>query len=293
MTLFKDRFKGRTIVVNQFGCEVLPLALRLAFPRRRIIAIAHTHPGSGAAARCVVRSIVERLCYASVSDIVYSSRSVKEGWTRRFGQAELKGRVILHGIAAPDRAVPDDYPDKPVGTVDFLCAAQFLPMKGQAVLLEAWERALASGLVNARLIFVGDGACFEEVRQSAMRRNLLSSVHFLGARPDGARYFNGADVGVLMSTEAEAFGLVLLEAMSRGKPVLASRSGGIPEVVVHGETGLLVDPSQPEEVAQAVRRLASSAEERARMGGNGHGRWQELFCVERMLREYREYFEAE
>ena len=112
------------------------------------------------------------------------------------------------------------------------------------------------------------------------------SIFFLGSKPHGARYFNGADVGVQLSIEAEAFGIVLLEAMSRGKPVLGSRIGGIPEGVVDGETGILVDPDDRDRVARAILDLAMTPENRTRMGETGLRRWRERFTVSRMQQDY-------
>jgi glycosyltransferase involved in cell wall biosynthesis len=143
---------------------------------------------------------------------------------------------------------------------------------------------------KARLILIGDGPCFEEVRRDAEEAGLGAQVVFMGGRPNADRYFNGADVAVLLSSEPEAFGLTLLEAMSRGKPVLASCIGGIPEIVKDHETGLLVTPGEAEMAASAVCSLANSAMDRQRLGKNGRKRWEEYFTVERMIHGYAVYF---
>jgi glycosyltransferase involved in cell wall biosynthesis len=83
----------------------------------------------------------------------------------------------------------------------------------------------------------------------------------------------------------EGFGLVLLEAMAAGKPIVASRVGPIPEVVVHGETGLLVEPGRSEPLAAALIELLGSPALAARFGVAGRRRAREHFSLDRMVTE--------
>ncbi|MDI6774065.1 MAG: glycosyltransferase family 4 protein [Verrucomicrobiota bacterium] len=296
--------RRRLILVNEFGCETLPTAVRLALPFSRIVAVAHTRPGQDERARHWVRRMVERACRRSVSDVIFNSEALKRQWERKLGARRIQGTVIHHGIAAPDRTMPDDYPARPAGTVDFVCVARFVRGKGHRELLYAWRAALdlrrepaageerkkGSDQSSLRLLLVGDGPERAPRERLVTELGLTDSVVFLGERQDGARYFNGCDVGVLLSIEPEAFGLVLLEAMSRGKPIIASRLGGIPEVVADGREGMLVDPQQPGEVAEAIVRVASDPAMRARMGESAHQRWLQDFTLDRMFRDYRRYF---
>ena len=302
----RRRLKARVIVTNEFGCETLPVALRVIRPREKIVAIAHTHPGTDAKANHPLRRFIERMCYASASDIVFNSDSNREAWREKLDKAEMKGVVIRHGIPVPDTSMPDDYPTKPVGTVDFVCVAQFYKWKGQLNLLRIWKQMLKftssapphSGLSTVacakadtpRLIFVGGGQYLNEAKEYAHDNGLDESVIFLDARSNGARYFNGADVAVLLPTEPEAFGLVLLEAMSRSKPVFASRLGGIREIVRHGQTGYLVDPLDSDEVGAAIAELAMQPAKRVEMGQRGYEKWNTQFTAHRMLRDYDAYF---
>ena len=300
----------RVIVTNQFGCETLPVALRMVFPFSRIVAISHTHPGQEKAAAHPVRCFVERLCYWSLNDILYNSDSSRREWGNKLNIPASKGQVIHLGTESPDLSVPDDYPARSIGVVDFLCVARFVSWKGQGNLVRVWsdvqrQSSIKAPLHNnlttqqpdnlttdrgARLIFIGDGPCLDAVRRDADEAGLGSCVVIMGGRPNADRYFNAADVAVLFSSEPEAFGLTLLEAMSRGKPVLASRMGGIPEIVVDGETGLLVSPHDDEKVADCVCALAASATERQRLGSNARKRWEDHFTVERMICRYESYF---
>ena len=326
----REKLKGRVLVTNQFGCEPLPLALRMLSPMGRVVAICHTH-----APRCDqdhhdgVRRLVERLVYRSVDRVIYNSNSVREEWRQRMGLKRIEGDVIWYGIDPPDEMLPADYPEKPGGAVDFVCVSRFVHWKGHKELITAFAQAVNQLLdtrhptpnaaspntapPSLRLILVGNGPtwqeCIDHSRNLSLHTYVSSPPHrpapnspadvpssrngpavfFLGCRPNGAAYFNGADVGVQLSTEPEAFGIVLLEAMSRGKPVLGSRMGGIPEAVVDGETGILVDPANGVDVAAAICRLADDPDLRNTMGAAGHARWKLEFTVDRMLSDYRQY----
>ncbi len=286
----RSAFKNRIIVTNQFGAETLPVALRIMNPFSRIVAIAHTHPGVRKQADGSLLRTVEKVCYRAVSDVIYNSNSVKREWAKKLGKKNVKGSVVLYGLDEPETTIPDDYPAKQDGMVDFVCVARFVEWKGHAKLLEAWKMAVGKTKKNIRLLLVGAGPCLEDVKKTVERLG-LTNVVFLGSKPYGARYFNGGDAGILMSTEPEAFGQVLVEAMSRGLPVIASQIGGIPEVVEHERSGLLVDPFDSTAVASAICIMAESPHNRKVMGDNGRDRWRRYFTVDRMLKEYVEYFQ--
>ncbi len=281
---------GAVLLTNQFGCETLPLALRWVFPRRKILAIAHTHPGQDMAARHVVRSLIERLCYHCVSGVIYNSSAVRALWACKLGRATVKGGVIHHGLPDSEMPLQSDYPARKTGFVDFVYVARFYSWKGQEGFLNAWKMAVDAGMRNARAVLVGDGERLDAARELARTLGISESVLFLGNRPDGAACLAAGDVAVLLSAEPEAFGFVLLEAMRAGRPVLASRLGGIPEIVEDGHTGVLVDPGDCAAVARALCSLASDHVARARMGMEGRRRWAEAFSLDRMLKEYDAVF---
>ena len=85
---------------------------------------------------------------------------------------------------------------------------------------------------------------------------------------------------LVVATEAEPFGRVILEAMASGKPVVGTASGGTPELVQEGQTGFLVPPLDPEAMARAILRLLKNPEEAKRMGENGRRRVEAEFSLE-------------
>jgi len=107
-------------------------------------------------------------------------------------------------------------------------------------------------------------------------------VRFEGFCEDVPRLLGELDLLVLPSLW-EGFGLVLLEAMAAGRPVVASAVGPIPEVVADGETGLLVPPEDPAALADAIVRVLLDADLAARLGGAGRRRVERFFGIERMV----------
>ncbi len=288
------KLRGRMIVVNEFGCETIPIAARIIFPFAKIIALAHTHPGKGGYAGHPVRRFVEKMCWRSVSDIIFNSEALRDEWYAvrvkniPVGADPCICPVIHYGIDEPDMDIPDDYPSKFTGCIDLLCASRFVRWKGHRELIDAFMGANDRLPVRMRLILVGDGPELDNcIEYAAGNENII----FLGARSDAARYFNGADIGIQLSIEPEAFGLVFLEAMSRGKPVIGTRIGGIPEVVDDG--GILVEAGDVDAACAAIVKLVQNPELRKELGEKGRKRWKKKFTVERMMNDYIEYFESD
>lgn len=147
-----------------------------------------------------------------------------------------------------------------------LCAAELHERKGQQHLIKAMRHLLLK-FPDIKLIFAGEGSRRKYYEKLA--RPFGRSAAFLGRRRDIARIMATADMLVLPSIR-EAFGLVLLEAAAVGLPTIATNAGGIPEIIEHGKTGLLVPPENPEMLAQAITRylenpaLAQELAKRAR-----------------------------
>ncbi len=110
-------------------------------------------------------------------------------------------------------------------------------------------------------------------------------LEYTGYTPDVGRFMSALDVFVLPS-DCEPFGLVLIEAMARGIPVIGTKAGGVPEIITHEETGLLVPPKQPEALAKAIYYLLCYPEKRQQMGDAARLRVEQLFDRCNMVKEY-------
>jgi glycosyltransferase involved in cell wall biosynthesis len=177
-----------------------------------------------------------------------------------------------------------------VAEVGRLCA-----VKGQRELIEAVAR-LADRRPDLHALVVGDdleagGRYRDELVRAANSLGVSARVLFAGYRPDVPAILDVVDVVVLPSW-IEGLPIVLLEAMAHGLPVVATPVGGTPELVVDGETGLLVPPHDPERLAEAIERLLAEPELGRRLGEAGRARVRERFAEEamtgRVLRLYDE-----
>lgn len=169
-----------------------------------------------------------------------------------------------------------------------LNVAQLIPRKGQATLLEALARLKAAG-VDARLTLVGDGEDRERLGALAREFGIMAAVGFRGAlgQDDVLAVYGDADAFCLTSY-AEGQPVVLMEAMASGVPVVATRVAGTPELVEDGESGLLVDVDRPDQVADALARLASEPGLRLRLAQRARARIEERHDLAALVRRLTE-----
>ena len=177
----------------------------------------------------------------------------------------------------------------PASATLVLSIGRLTEQKGHRYLLEAW-RTIASVDPAVRLLLIGDGPLRNRLPAYARNIGLGDRAIFTGWRNDVPDLLDAADIYVHPSLW-EGFGLVLLEAMATGKPVIASNVSAIPEVVINGETGILVPPRDSKALADAICRLLEDVEFRRKMGGAGRRRVEEVFSVERMVRETERVYE--
>ena len=168
--------------------------------------------------------------------------------------------------------------------------------KGQRELLQAFAR-VRERVSDVVLLIVGadaphEGTSFtEELKGLARELGVAHHVHFTGPRSDIARVMAACDLYTMPSFE-EPFGLVFLEAMAMGKPVIAIDNGGTPEVVAHGETGLLSQPWDIPALAQNIVRLLDDPALAKRMGERGRERVLRQFNPQRMAEEAGRAYET-
>jgi len=164
-----------------------------------------------------------------------------------------------------------------------MCSARATREKGIDHLFRAFDRAtrlLGDAQPRPLLIYMGIGHFMGELEVVRAGLECRDDIRMLGYVPDAARYFGAATVCVVPSVWEEAFGLSALEPMSHGIPVVASAVGGLPEVVIDGETGLLVPPGDEEAIARALAELLTDPERRTDMGRRGRERARQHFDLE-------------
>jgi glycosyltransferase involved in cell wall biosynthesis len=203
--------------------------------------------------------------------------SAREGGTRK------KLCTIWNGIDVSRFAYAGPKADGPVVMVGRLS-----PEKDVETLIRAAAFAVRKE-PSFRLELAGDGDCLPALRRLTCELGLVGHVRFLGEVRDIPGLLGRASLFALPSL-TEGISLTLLEAMARGLPVVATRVGGNPEVVVDGETGFLVPARAPSELADAMLRLQRGLEEGRRMGLAGRHRVEQHFDVRRMVSGYEELY---
>ena len=198
-------------------------------------------------------------------------------------------KIVPNGVEPGryQRAVPiARYRD---GVPNILFVGRMEPRKGLIHLLRAFRKLQRDG-VRARLLLVGTGPGEREARRYVLTRQ-LEDVEFLGRVPEGqkAQLFKTADIYVSPATGRESFGIVLLEAMSAGAPIICSDIHGYRGVVRRDRDGLLVEPGNADALAASMRRLIDDPHLRAQLSRAGEERAQ-LFTWERVGQAVEEYY---
>ncbi|MGI4789443.1 MAG: glycosyltransferase family 4 protein, partial [Janthinobacterium lividum] len=229
--------------------------------------------------------------------IVTVSNSVRETLIKA-GVAPSKIQVIHHGTDVEafarttcDRkniraelGIPDDC--VAVGIV-----GRIAPEKGHAVLLEALRKLHERYPV--RLVIVGNGPDEELIRESAEKMGLADQVLFTGFRDDVNNIINALDVVTVPSTWNEPCSAVVQQGMALSKPIIGTRAGGTPEMILDDQTGFLVPPSDSDALAEALGRLAGDAFLRKRLGVAGKERVEELFSLRVMTDKIEALYQRE
>jgi len=179
--------------------------------------------------------------------------------------------VIPNGIDtrhfSPNVAPIDELCD---GKLNILFVGRLEKRKGADYLLKAYEQ-VKRDIPNSRLIIVGPGTRLRGKYEKQVKKHSLKDVVFVGYTnyEELPRYYKTADVFCAPATGWESFGIVLLEAMAVGKPIVASNIDGYASILTHGAEGLLVPPKDEKSLAQALTSLLNDEELRQKMGAKG------------------------
>jgi len=229
--------------------------------------------------------LAERVTSPLADRIVAVSQAIARDLVERYRIEAARTVVVQNGIDAwafrPARATAAVRAELrvPAGRRVVVMAGRMTPQKGWDVLLEAAAR-LGAMRDDIFWLLVGDGP----LRPALMRRagDLGVRACFVGARADMADLLGCADV-VVLASRSEGLPFTLLEAMALGKPVVATRVGGVPEVVDDGRSGRLVAPEDPTALANAVAAVLDAPDALA-MGAAGRARVEAAFTLDAMVR---------
>lgn len=159
--------------------------------------------------------------------------------------------------------------------------SRLIPIKGVDTAISAFAQ-VADEFPQAHLIIAGEGEQRELLEFQVKRANLAHRVHFAGWQVNPAHALAAFDI-FLQTSRREGFGISLIEAMAQALPVIGTSAGAIPEVVVHGETGIIVPVDDVPALADAMRLLLADKPLRMHLGLVGQDRQETLFSVDRMI----------
>ena len=256
------------------------------------VIIAHEHWSS----RAQNEIWMDRIMYPLSDRILVTSEASKqivmssEGIPARYLSVVYNGVDMAKFAARGDRAdVRAELGVAPeavlIGAVGRLTADK----GGQDVLIRAVGRVRAT-CPQVRLVMVGDGPLRPGLEELTAQLGLTDTVIFTGLRSDVPRLLSALDVFVLPS-EREALPVAVLEAMAAGLPVVATRVGGIPEVVEDGATGFLVPPGDVAAMHRILERLTGDPALAARLGAAGQAHVQAHFTVQQMVRQVERLYD--
>ena len=235
-----------------------------------------------------VGAIAHRWTNTRITRFIAISRAVRSAMLSRRDATPKKIAVVPNGISDPaigptlnavhirsEFAVASEAPL-------IVCVARLEKEKDIPALLVAMKTVIEAKPA-ARCLIVGEGSDRNALRMQLANLGLERNVTLTGFRSDSLAFIAAADVFVLPSP-AEPFGLVILEAMALGKPVVASDAGGPKEIILHRKTGLLVPPGNPTAMAAALLQLVGNPDARLRMGAEGRCHFASSYTALEMAR---------
>jgi glycosyltransferase involved in cell wall biosynthesis len=235
---------------------------------------------------------LDRLCTRLSHAVIAVSRHTADHLIEVEKAPRAKVHTVLNGIDFERIRVTAPHARERIrrefgaeGEYLLLIVARLHPEKGHHYLFRALPEMRRRASKPIRLLVAGSGTFDSDYREQVRAIGCNDIVTFLGFRKDSPDLIAAADVLVLPSL-AEAFGLVLTEALHLGTPIVATRVGGIPEIVDDGIDGALVPPADSEALARTILELLENPERRKRLAGAGRGKVLRRFRFEQMVRSY-------
>ena len=216
--------------------------------------------------------------------VVVNSKAVEQHYSRFIPLAKI--RLIYAGVESATASYIQCKSPTDRKLPRLVLVGSYIPGKGQLVAIRALKQ-LVDQQVKAELVLVGpspDADYFARLKRAVADCSLGEFVSFVGYQSDPAPIVAAADV-VLMCSRSEAFGLVTVEGMKLGKPVIGARAGATPEIIRDGFNGVLFTVDDPSDLAAKIRYLLENPDLARQMGENGHLWAEQKFSVDRYVNE--------
>jgi len=240
---------------------------------------------------------LDRLCTRLSHGVIAVSQHTGDHMVEEEGAPRDKIHVILNGIdfvrvktSGPDAVCRLRHEYAPDGGHLLLIVARLHPEKGHHYLFQALPEIRKRVAGPVRLLVAGTGTFEADYKRAVRALGCEAMVSFLGFRKDVADLSSAADL-LILPIVAEAFGLVLAEAIHLGTPVVATRVGGIPEIVREGIDGILVEPANSDALSEAIIGLLNDSRRRQEMAGT-RAKTADRFHFEDMVRSYEGVYQS-
>jgi len=244
-----------------------------------------------------LHSLLYRLSAPHVHGYIAVSEDVRKAVHAYAGPLQNKVSVILNSVdvqryqGAVDRIEIRQQLGVPVQSKLIAVVATFKKQKGHHYLIEAVS-ALIEKHPELHILFIGDGELKPDLQEMTRKLGLVDHIHFLGLRKDVPALLGASDFFVLPSLW-EGLPMALIEAMATGLPVIATQVSGTKDVMLHLETGLLVQPGDAEQLSQAILQILSDPEDAKRMGDAGKSRVTEFFSAENQAQSHVKLYQEQ
>ncbi len=240
-----------------------------------------------------VPSKLNRLALKRASAIVANSQATKDDFLRLIGPEMERIEVVHNGIDTAVEQTGSDLReglDIPADAVVTGVFSRLAPNKGQEEFVRA-AALVAAEAPDAYFVVAGDESIFDgnnnfraHLEELSEELGIGGKIRFLGFLSDMDNIYRTIDIAVDAAWE-EAFGMVVIEPMAYGRPVVGTDSGGIPEIINNNENGLLVPPKNPEALAEAILGLVKDARKRQAMGHAARKSVEDSFSLDAQIRK--------
>lgn len=278
--------EGAAVYLNTLA--VLPV---LAFSGKRRKSVVHVHEilDNGS----LLGRMINRYALKKATRIICVSSAVADKFMELGGEGISRLTVVRNGIDIGGGEIVAEHVPGESGMVRFALLGRLKPeVKGQLLLIDAVSLIERRCLRNARFELIGSAVEGQEYMVDTIESAIAGKglEEFISIRPferDIESIYKSIDVALVPSVRADPLPTTVIEAMAFGLPVIGTDLGGIPEMIEDGETGYLVSPVNPEELAEKIKLLLESEDLRREMGRKGQERYREHFTKKKFTERYR------
>lgn len=234
--------------------------------------------------------------------IVYDSEETMKFWINTNPKLKAKSEFVWNALDINEvvqykkntlQKIREEYFNANKQTIVIGLFGRINSWKGQQLLLKAYNKI--ENKKNLKLVYLGSAPPnqehFEiELKDEIKNLNLESSVIIIPFQNEVWKFWQAIDIAVVPSTEPEPFGMVAIEAMYCGKPVVAANHGGLTETVLHNETGYLFKPNDADDLYNYLNKLIENENQRLTFGQKGNKRVCEYFTIDKHIEKFEQIF---